>query len=755
MLSAQLAAIHSQALVPDRLPLWAARGVVLVALMGVLRWGKFLVAWCNDEASAAAALGMLGHGVALDTVAAIPLTVFWSFAAASAPSPRTRTACAREVLLRSSARAGAVMLLLGSAFANLADHALFLLVGASFQLGTARYILALYVDSWRAATGVGALVWFSANLAMVSPQLWVPAALVAAALMAAPSLAVAQLRRRVRRRTAAAWGRRAAVGCVMLAAAWPALCGVGADGGGAADVSCLVASRWNVAVRLPAQLAAELLMPGPSAVDRDVARGVRGSSNSGSNSTRSRGGGNAAAPPDTQNVIVVMLESTALGVTSLPVRGGGLYSEPNSRHSTRDYSATAAPPSTPFLASLLRPGSGWGHVTLVERFYAVMPNTMKALWAVSCGVVPFLGVESREYGMSKAAAALREEHCLPHLFRHSNSSIATAYFTASSVGNQPLLGYDKTRSGAQLNAAQGGRFERANWLGFDESVVQAPLRQWLRERRRRQERFFLHITSCNTHSPFVYEHPPSRCNASSWSRRFAASLPPRRTRLLYGELSDYLASVRCGDAFVEELMGAVRAEGLVDSTTFVLVADHGEGQGRKLNDFSHGSSVYETQVRIPLLVVGPGARRLPRRLGGAWSQIALSRTILDMMGLLAPHDGAGKTATGAGGPSARESTEPWTGASMLRRGGAGQPPLPGETFFTCAFDNMCAGLVTAGGTKYVYHIPFERLEVYETVGDPREESDIAATIAPSVRRHARDRILRWVFIARLAYNDVR
>ena len=96
-----------------------------------------------------------------------------------------------------------------------------------------------------------------------------------------------------------------------------------------------------------------------------------------------------------------------------------------------------------------------------------------------------------------------------------------------------------------------------------------------------------------------------------------------------------------------------------------------------------------------------------------------------------------------------EDEELWTGASMLR---SGAPPE--EVFFTCAFDNMCAGLATARGTKYVLHIPFGRLEVYETASDPEEEINVASSVPLALRQRISARIVHWLMVARLSYADL-
>ena len=66
------------------------------------------------------------------------------------------------------------------------------------------------------------------------------------------------------------------------------------------------------------------------------------------------------------------------------------------------------------------------------------------------------------------------------------------------------------------------------------------------------------------------------------------------------------------DAQVGRLLDALEARGLLERTIIVVVGDHGESLGEHGED-DHGIFVYESVLRVPLIVRAPGIA--PRRVG--------------------------------------------------------------------------------------------------------------------------------------------
>ena len=73
--------------------------------------------------------------------------------------------------------------------------------------------------------------------------------------------------------------------------------------------------------------------------------------------------------------------------------------------------------------------------------------------------------------------------------------------------------------------------------------------------------------------------------------------------------AQYAACVRAGDHAVQRLLGLLASAGCLEDTLVALTADHGEELGEHGIWFDH-HGLYETNLRVPLILWGPG--RVPR-----------------------------------------------------------------------------------------------------------------------------------------------
>ncbi|MCG5052261.1 MAG: sulfatase-like hydrolase/transferase [Myxococcales bacterium] len=94
----------------------------------------------------------------------------------------------------------------------------------------------------------------------------------------------------------------------------------------------------------------------------------------------------------------------------------------------------------------------------------------------------------------------------------------------------------------------------------------------------------------------------------------------------------YRLMVRLVDREVGQLMAALAARGLVDSTIVVLLSDHGEGLGedRRLPD-NHGRFVYNALTHVPLALRIPGVAG--RKVETPVSLLDVYPTVIDLLGL--------------------------------------------------------------------------------------------------------------------------
>jgi tetratricopeptide (TPR) repeat protein len=122
--------------------------------------------------------------------------------------------------------------------------------------------------------------------------------------------------------------------------------------------------------------------------------------------------------------------------------------------------------------------------------------------------------------------------------------------------------------------------------------------------------FFLWVHLYDPHEPYL-AHP---------------SLGSTFTGRLYdGEIA--LVDVQVG-----RLLDHLRTQGLFDQTVIAVTADHGESLGEHGED-THGLLVYDSTLRVPLIVRAPGRIKPGTRFAGLVSGVDVAPTLLELMGL--------------------------------------------------------------------------------------------------------------------------
>ncbi len=144
-------------------------------------------------------------------------------------------------------------------------------------------------------------------------------------------------------------------------------------------------------------------------------------------------------------------------------------------------------------------------------------------------------------------------------------------------------------------------------------------RRWL-SRRERGKPFFLWLHLFDPHVP--YEPPAAFL-------RQAGGHP-------------YLGEVAAMDAALGDFLAPLRADGTLDRTLLIVVADHGESLGEH-GEPTHGALCYEPTVRVPLLVRFPGGRRAGERSGEPASVVDVFPTVAEALGLAAGGDLEGRS----------------------------------------------------------------------------------------------------------------
>ncbi len=111
----------------------------------------------------------------------------------------------------------------------------------------------------------------------------------------------------------------------------------------------------------------------------------------------------------------------------------------------------------------------------------------------------------------------------------------------------------------------------------------------------------------------------------------AAHAYPRAPEFLARVRDLYDGEIRGADDATRELVEHLRRRGLMGSTILVVTADHGEEIGEH-GRMSHGQSLYQEVLRIPLIFHAPHRFKGGRRFGRA-SLLDVMPTLLDLLGL--------------------------------------------------------------------------------------------------------------------------
>lgn len=234
------------------------------------------------------------------------------------------------------------------------------------------------------------------------------------------------------------------------------------------------------------------------------------------------------------------------------------------------------------------------------------------------------------------------------------------------------------------------------------------------------------LLSCGDESCFVfanlidahsfYAAEACRGRFADWSLREEIGLlsihePPERTERLMARYDEEICDL---DLHLGNLLRELEADGVLDETWVFITSDHGEAFGDHGNT-EHGTSAYNDQIWIPLLVIPPA--------GIALEPHSAPGSLVDVTATIAAIGGGEKL--GVGRDLRREPT-PDALATIEFYGDeskrADQNPRAADP----------ARAVALGGYKLVDQS--DRLELFDLRADPAERRDLAAELPDMVER---------------------
>lgn len=160
----------------------------------------------------------------------------------------------------------------------------------------------------------------------------------------------------------------------------------------------------------------------------------------------------------------------------------------------------------------------------------------------------------------------------------------------------------------------------------DAETVNGELTRWLE--RAPASPWLMFVGYMDPHDPY-YEHPGTSGGYSRAAHQTPSLEDADRLRRLYdGEITYW-------DEQFGRLVADLRARGLYDDLTIVITSDHGEEFGEH-GGFWHGTTLYDEQVRVPLYVKLPRARRAGTVVRHWVQSVDIMPTLLREAGIAIP-----------------------------------------------------------------------------------------------------------------------
>ncbi|MCG3174903.1 MAG: hypothetical protein GMKNLPBB_03204 [Myxococcota bacterium] len=173
-----------------------------------------------------------------------------------------------------------------------------------------------------------------------------------------------------------------------------------------------------------------------------------------------------------------------------------------------------------------------------------------------------------------------------------------------------------------------------------------------------------------------------------------------------GRVDIYDHEILFTDRYWGEIFDKVRGGELAKNTLIVFSADHGEAFGEH-GYLWHGNQLYDDQIRVPLVVWGPGVK--PGRISGVnVSNLDLVPTILEFLGV--------------------PVQEKFRGVSLMPylSGGEAQPHPPIVAEMLPDAKRSSRKAIIEGDYKLLWSESYNYYNLYNFVSDPVEKKDILA-----------------------------
>jgi arylsulfatase A-like enzyme len=164
---------------------------------------------------------------------------------------------------------------------------------------------------------------------------------------------------------------------------------------------------------------------------------------------------------------------------------------------------------------------------------------------------------------------------------------------------------------------------------------------WLSRRRQPERPFFAFLNFYDAHYP--YQLPESGIHRfgigprdthesamiQNWWPLDKRGLSAQEIAFVKDSYDDCIAHL---DEQLGILIDDLGQRGVLEKTWLIIVADHGESFGEHAGVFCHGTSLYQTELHVPMLIIPPLAARAAIAVKETVSLRDLAATIVDIVG---------------------------------------------------------------------------------------------------------------------------
>ncbi len=265
---------------------------------------------------------------------------------------------------------------------------------------------------------------------------------------------------------------------------------------------------------------------------------------------------------------------------------------------------------------------------LFEHAYAQAPWTVASVASILSSLYP------QTHGLTHAKdnRALAESiELLPE--RLADDGLATAAFVANMTLDPTVgfyEGFDEHAIVVDENAAYPDEGTRINQRAI-------PFLE-----RHADTSFFLYLQYMDPHDPYDDPAGHYRTFDPDYDGSFDGSIGPlfdamarRRPwtlddRELEHMIARYDGEIRYVDERVHEVFATLDRLGIADETVVVVTSDHGE-QFFEHGGLKHGTSIYDEEVRVPLIVRAPGTSREGTRVPNPVALVDVYPTLVELL----------------------------------------------------------------------------------------------------------------------------